>query len=76
MILLNLFVAGFAKLPLIPPYLSPDNNEFTNGLNYASAGAGAMTETNVGMVCDLFVYAFLFFLGRLRLVYYYYYYYS
>jgi hypothetical protein len=53
MILPNFFVAGFAKLPLIPPYLSPGNNEFTNGLNFASAGAGALTETNVGMVCDL-----------------------
>ncbi|KAJ6364546.1 hypothetical protein OIU76_029497 [Salix suchowensis] len=47
------FIAGFARLPLIPPYLSPDNNDFTNGLNFASAGAGALTETNVGMTISL-----------------------
>ncbi|KAL9355104.1 hypothetical protein Peur_053074 [Populus x canadensis] len=47
------FIAGFAKLPLIPPYLSPGNSEFTNGLNFASAGAGALTETNVGMTIGL-----------------------
>ncbi|KAL7599051.1 hypothetical protein Lser_V15G26670 [Lactuca serriola] len=39
------FIAEFAGLPLIPAYLDPHNNEFLNGANFASAGAGVLDET-------------------------------
>ncbi|XP_061948448.1 GDSL esterase/lipase 1-like isoform X2 [Populus nigra] len=42
------FIAEFAKLPLIPPYLQPGNHQFTNGVNFASGGAGALVENNQG----------------------------
>lgn len=42
--------AEFANLPLIPPYLQPGNHEFTYGVNFASAGAGALSETYQGFV--------------------------
>ncbi|MBA0623150.1 hypothetical protein Godav_008633 [Gossypium davidsonii] len=47
------FIAEFANLPLIPPYLQPGNHEFTYGVNFASAGAGALSETYQGFVIDL-----------------------
>ncbi|PON62546.1 Lipase [Trema orientale] len=47
------FIAEYAKLPLIPPYLQPGFVEYTLGVNFASAGAGALTETNLGSVIDL-----------------------
>nr|XP_027118615.1 GDSL esterase/lipase 1-like [Coffea arabica] len=48
------FIAEFAKLSLIPPYLQTGYHEFlTNGVNFASAGAGALAETNTGLVIDL-----------------------
>ncbi|CAK7338953.1 unnamed protein product [Dovyalis caffra] len=48
------FIAEFAKLPLIPPYLQPGgNHQFQNGVNFASGGAGALVETNQGQVIDL-----------------------
>ncbi|GLT60002.1 hypothetical protein SLA2020_327930 [Shorea laevis] len=47
------FIAEYAKLPLIPPYLQPGNHQFTYGVNFASAGAGALSETNKGLVIDL-----------------------
>ncbi|KAM6585444.1 hypothetical protein CsatB_012446 [Cannabis sativa] len=47
------FIAEFAKLPLIPPYLHPGNHEFRYGVNFASAGSGAMPEINQGMTIDL-----------------------
>ncbi|XP_065868507.1 GDSL esterase/lipase 2-like isoform X2 [Euphorbia lathyris] len=50
------FIAEKMKLPLIPPYLLPGYHEFTNGANFASAGAGALLETHLGdkgMVVDL-----------------------
>ncbi|GJV50856.1 GDSL esterase/lipase 1-like protein [Tanacetum coccineum] len=37
--LISDFIAEYARLPLIPPYLEPGNNEFTYGANFASAGA-------------------------------------
>lgn len=40
------FIAEFAKLPYITPYLQPGYNQFTDGANFASAGAGALAETN------------------------------
>ncbi|OMO66061.1 Lipase, GDSL [Corchorus olitorius] len=48
------FIAEYAKLPLIPPYLQPGiNHQLVNGVNFASSGAGALAETNQGLVIDL-----------------------
>ncbi|KAK7854304.1 gdsl esterase/lipase 5 [Quercus suber] len=47
------FIAQYAKLPLIPPYLHPGYERFIDGANFASIGAGALDETNQGMVCIL-----------------------
>ncbi|KAG5563169.1 hypothetical protein RHGRI_005803 [Rhododendron griersonianum] len=44
----------YAKLPLLPPYKQPGNNhQFSNGANFASAGAGALVQTHQGRVIDL-----------------------
>ncbi|KAK7854369.1 gdsl esterase/lipase 2 [Quercus suber] len=47
------FIAEYAKLPLIPPYLHPGYERFIDGANFASIGAGALDETNHGMVISL-----------------------
>ncbi|TQD77599.1 hypothetical protein C1H46_036871 [Malus baccata] len=47
------FIAEYAKLPSIPPYLEPGNEEFKYGVNFASAGAGALIETRQGLGRDL-----------------------
>ncbi|OMO65979.1 Lipase, GDSL [Corchorus olitorius] len=47
------FIAEYANLPLIPPYLPPGKHEITYGVNFASAGAGALAETAQGFVIDL-----------------------
>ncbi|PWA43567.1 SGNH hydrolase-type esterase domain-containing protein [Artemisia annua] len=47
------FIAEYARLPLIPPYLEPGNNEFAYGANFASVGAGALIDTRAGFVVDL-----------------------
>ncbi|CAJ1976071.1 unnamed protein product [Sphenostylis stenocarpa] len=47
------FIAEYAKLPLIPPYLFPGNQRYVDGVNFASAGAGALVETHQGLVIDL-----------------------
>ncbi|KAF7151733.1 hypothetical protein RHSIM_Rhsim02G0226400 [Rhododendron simsii] len=48
------FIAEYAKLPLLQPYKQPGNNhQFSNGVNFASAGAGALVQTHQGMVIDL-----------------------
>ncbi|GKE79850.1 GDSL esterase/lipase 1-like protein, partial [Tanacetum coccineum] len=49
------FIAEYARLPLIPPYLKPGNKEFTYGANFASAGAGALIGTRAGFVCISFL---------------------
>lgn len=51
--LISDFIAEYAKLPLIPPYLQPGNHHFTYGANFASAGSGALVETSQGLVIDL-----------------------
>ncbi|KAI4355379.1 hypothetical protein L6164_004159 [Bauhinia variegata] len=45
----------YAKLPLILPYLHPayTYQQYINGANFASAGAGALVETREGLVIDL-----------------------
>ncbi|XP_060964372.1 GDSL esterase/lipase 1 [Cannabis sativa] len=40
------FVAEYAKLPLIPPYLHPGYVDYTSGVNFASSGAGVLIETH------------------------------
>ncbi|WRX14501.1 GDSL lipase/esterase - like 10 [Theobroma cacao] len=47
------FIAEYAGLPLIPAYLQPGDRKFIHGVNFASAGAGALVETNQGFVIDL-----------------------
>ncbi|KAL5583400.1 hypothetical protein UlMin_015842 [Ulmus minor] len=47
------FIAEYVKLPFIPPYLQPGNSNYSIGVNFASGGAGALDETNHGMVIDL-----------------------
>ncbi|KAK7338221.1 hypothetical protein VNO77_18823 [Canavalia gladiata] len=47
------FIAEYAKLPLIQPYLFPGNQRYVDGVNFASAGAGALAETFQGLVIDL-----------------------
>ncbi|KAK2970018.1 hypothetical protein RJ640_008358, partial [Escallonia rubra] len=49
----SLFHSEYAKLPPIPPYLQPGNNQFANGTNFASAGAGALVDTSLGWVISL-----------------------
>ncbi|CAN1287321.1 GDSL esterase/lipase 5 [Linum perenne] len=41
------FIAKYAKLPLIPPFLRPGNkvNDLVAGVNFASGGAGALVDT-------------------------------
>ncbi|XAR49843.1 hypothetical protein NMG60_11004000 [Bertholletia excelsa] len=51
--LISDFIAEYAKLPLLPPYKQPGNHQFTYGVNFASAGAGALSETFQGMVISL-----------------------
>ncbi|KAL9314588.1 hypothetical protein ACSQ67_020040 [Phaseolus vulgaris] len=46
------FIAEYTKLPLIPPFLQP-NADYSNGVNFASGGAGVLSETNHGLVIDL-----------------------
>ncbi|GMY22672.1 GDSL esterase/lipase 2-like [Fagus crenata] len=47
------FIAEYAKLPLIPPYLQPGYNRYIDGANFASVGAGALVETRQGLVIGL-----------------------
>ncbi|KAH7865420.1 hypothetical protein Vadar_006469 [Vaccinium darrowii] len=47
------FIAEYAKLPLIPAYLKPEDHQFEYGANFASGGAGALAETHPGLVIDL-----------------------
>ena len=50
-------VAEYAKLPLIPPFLQPGAQRYYNGVNFASAGAGALVETFQGDVSEYHVYS-------------------
>ncbi|KAF7151358.1 hypothetical protein RHSIM_Rhsim02G0226600 [Rhododendron simsii] len=48
------FIAEYAKLPLLRPYKQPGtNHQFSNGVNFASGGAGALAQTYQGLVIDL-----------------------
>ncbi|KAI4344658.1 hypothetical protein L6164_011857 [Bauhinia variegata] len=46
------FIAEYAKLPLIQPFLQP-SADYTKGVNFASGGAGVLSETNQGQAIDL-----------------------
>ncbi|CAN6462580.1 unnamed protein product [Victoria cruziana] len=46
------FIAEFAELPVIPPFLQP-LADLTHGANVASGGAGILSTTNQGLVVDL-----------------------
>ncbi|KAJ8448288.1 hypothetical protein Cgig2_025212 [Carnegiea gigantea] len=53
------FVAEYAGLPFPKPYLLPGLNSYTNGINFASAGACVLVETrprtiNIKMQVDYF----------------------
>ncbi|KAG6661790.1 hypothetical protein CIPAW_03G200200 [Carya illinoinensis] len=43
------FIAEYATLPSIPPFLQP-SAEFFNGVNFASGGAGVLPKTNQGLI--------------------------
>ncbi|PON62539.1 Lipase [Trema orientale] len=47
------FIAEYANLPLIPPFLQPGFRHYYAGVNFASSGAGALVETFQGSVIDL-----------------------
>ncbi|QHO52327.1 hypothetical protein HN51_021269 [Arachis hypogaea] len=47
------FIAEYANMEFIPPYLQIGNHQYSKGANFASAGAGALVETNQGLVIDL-----------------------
>ncbi|CAN8288056.1 unnamed protein product [Cochlearia groenlandica] len=52
--LISDFIAEYANLPLIPPFLEPgDIQKKLHGVNFASAGAGALLETFQGLVINL-----------------------
>ncbi|XP_059278175.1 GDSL esterase/lipase 2-like isoform X1 [Lycium ferocissimum] len=47
------FIAEFAELPLIPSYFAICKDQFVHGVNFASGGAGCLTESYRGFVIDL-----------------------
>ncbi|KAE8667902.1 putative GDSL lipase 1 [Hibiscus syriacus] len=48
----TLVTAEFSGLPLIPEYLNPGNSKSTYGVNFATAGAGALVETHQGLKAE------------------------
>ncbi|KMT04751.1 hypothetical protein BVRB_7g169310 [Beta vulgaris subsp. vulgaris] len=51
--LISDFIAEYASLPLIQPYLQPGKRSYYDGVNFASAGGGALVGTYQGYVIDL-----------------------
>ncbi|PON45110.1 Lipase [Parasponia andersonii] len=51
--LISDFIAEYANLPLIPPFLQPGFRHYYAGVNFASSGAGALVDTFQGLVIDL-----------------------
>jgi hypothetical protein len=45
-----IIAAEYANLPPIPPYLHPGYSRYIDGVNFASAGSGALVETRRGLV--------------------------
>lgn len=46
--------AEYAGLPLLPPYLHPGHPEYVYGVNFASGGSGALSQTSQGSVSSVF----------------------
>ncbi|KAB2613135.1 hypothetical protein D8674_035451 [Pyrus ussuriensis x Pyrus communis] len=46
--LMSDFIAEYAHLPFVPPFLQPGFRQYYGGANFASAGAGALVETFQG----------------------------
>ncbi|XP_073152740.1 GDSL lipase-like [Henckelia pumila] len=46
------FIGEYANLPIIPPFLDP-SADYSNGVNFASGGAGILSSTNHGQAIDL-----------------------
>lgn len=44
------FLAKFAKLPFLPPYLQPGTRKWINGVNFASAGAAVLDQNYTGTI--------------------------
>lgn len=53
------FAAEYANLPLIPPFLQPGFRHYYAGVNFASAGAGALVETFQGSVYSTICFFFV-----------------
>ncbi|XP_058765812.1 GDSL esterase/lipase 5-like [Vicia villosa] len=51
--LISDFIAEYANIPVVPPFLQPGFNQYYNGVNFASGGAGALVETFQGSVIPL-----------------------
>ncbi|KAL6137453.1 hypothetical protein ACLB2K_062745 [Fragaria x ananassa] len=47
------FIAKYAKLPMIPPYLQPGPHDYTVGCNFASAGAGISLPEQLAYLKDV-----------------------
>ncbi|KAL3723511.1 hypothetical protein ACJRO7_035656 [Eucalyptus globulus] len=47
------FIAEYAKLPFIPPYVRLQEHGFMGGANFAGGGAGALVDTFQGLVLNL-----------------------
>ncbi|PQM33891.1 hypothetical protein Pyn_34214 [Prunus yedoensis var. nudiflora] len=46
--LISDFIAEYAHLPFVPPFLQPGFHQYYDGVNFASSGAGALVETFQG----------------------------
>lgn len=44
------FITEYAKLPYLPPYLKPGLTDYTNGVNFAVAGACVLSDIRPGTV--------------------------
>ncbi|GAB4841939.1 hypothetical protein Ancab_011896 [Ancistrocladus abbreviatus] len=44
------FIAEYANLPYLPPYLQPGLNNFTNGVNFAAAAACVLVDARPGTI--------------------------
>ncbi|XP_021819944.1 GDSL esterase/lipase 5-like [Prunus avium] len=51
--LISDFIAEYAHLPFVPPFLQPGFHQYYDGVNFASSGAGVLVETFQGSVIDL-----------------------
>ncbi|CAL5443694.1 unnamed protein product [Camellia sinensis] len=47
------FIALFAKLPMLGPYLEPGEHNFTDGINFASAGSTVLGDLQPAMPINL-----------------------